>query len=68
MHVPVYMCDCVCECVCGDQVILFVDRQLETVYPQYPSEKEFLNHIQGLGLKDGEQRILSRFVIENKDL
>ena len=62
------ICVIVSVTVCGDQVILFVNRQLEIVYPQYPSEKKFLNHIQGLGLEDGELKILSRFVIEKQRL
>ena len=64
------LCTCVIVSVnvCGDQVILFVDRHLEIVYPQYPSENEFLNYIQGLGLEDGELKLLSRFVIEKQRL
>ena len=43
-------------------------RQLEACYPQFPDEKEFLNHIQGLSLEDGDLRILSRFGIEKQRL
>ena len=57
VHVRMYVC------LCGGHVMLFLFRQLEVCYPQFPNEKEFLNHIQELGLEDGELRILSRFTI-----
>ena len=57
-----------CVYQCDGHVMLFLHRQLEACYPQFPDEKEFLNHIQGLGLEDGDLRILSRFGIEKQRL
>ena len=47
-------------CIC-------MHSQLETFYPQYPSEEDFLNYTNGLKVDDN-WRLLARFLMEKKQL